>query len=88
MAAATNTTNIGLSSPGEEREKLDRLLKLFDNSSVFALKDNKVIGILHFYQSKNCQVSVCYSWSVFVRVMSPMWVIKGDNQVIFVHTKE
>jgi hypothetical protein len=48
MAAATNTTNIGLSSPGEEREKLDRLLKLFDNSSVFALKDNKVIGILHF----------------------------------------
>lgn len=40
--AATNTTNLGLSSPGEEREKLDRLLKLFDNSIVFGARDGKV----------------------------------------------
>ncbi|CAG2191281.1 MINDY3_4 [Mytilus edulis] len=39
--ATTKTTNLGLSSPGEERERLDRLLKLFDNSIVFGLKDNK-----------------------------------------------
>lgn len=39
--AATNTTNLGLSSPGEEREKLDRLLKLFDNSIVFGARDGK-----------------------------------------------
>ncbi|XP_076096330.1 inactive ubiquitin carboxyl-terminal hydrolase MINDY-4B-like isoform X1 [Mytilus galloprovincialis] len=39
--ATTKTTNLGLSTPGEERERLDRLLKLFDNSIVFGLKDNK-----------------------------------------------
>lgn len=42
MTTTTNsTTSFGISSPGEEREKLDRLLKLFDNSTVFGLKDNK-----------------------------------------------
>lgn len=41
MAASDTVKNIGLTSPGTEREKLNRLLKIFDDKGV-NLEDSKV----------------------------------------------
>lgn len=83
MAAATNTTNIGLSSPGEEREKLDRLLKLFDNSSVFALKDHKRkrVGFTDDGEQEDDQPKLTQRVKTFYVESWPEVKVRRDNSI-------